>query len=143
MEVRSWFAKLKSAWVITLSKIGESKILNHLHIIGRGSTKFQVNLMKDVRGVAETRYLGRTDGRNTEEYRWMRVISIVPLPLRRVTKKTFRIDEIGIIRNEFVCAGGWILMSKHWQTGKYLTNLTYRKNLKILKVWDTSNNCHN
>ena len=62
----------------------------------------------------------------------MRVISIVPLPLRRVTKKTFRIDEIGIIRNEFVCAGG-LLMSKHWQTGKYLTNLTYRKHLKILK----------
>ena len=67
VEVRSWFAKLKSAWVITLSKIVESKILNHLHIIGRGSTKFQVNLMKDVRGVAETRYLGWTDGR--KEYR--------------------------------------------------------------------------
>ena len=34
----------------------------HLHIIGRKSTKFQVNSMKDVGGVAETRSLGRTDG---------------------------------------------------------------------------------
>ena len=35
----------------------------HLHIIARKSTKFQVNPMKDVRGVAETRSLGRTAGR--------------------------------------------------------------------------------
>ena len=31
----------------------------HLHIIGRKSTEFQVNLMKDVGGVAETRSLGQ------------------------------------------------------------------------------------
>ena len=35
----------------------------HLHIIGRKSTKFQVNLMKDVGEVAETRSLGQTAGR--------------------------------------------------------------------------------
>ena len=35
----------------------------HLHIIGRKSTKFQVNPMKDVGGVAETRSLGQTAGR--------------------------------------------------------------------------------
>ena len=35
----------------------------HLHIIGRMSTKFQVNPMKDVGGVAETKSLGRTAGR--------------------------------------------------------------------------------
>ena len=35
----------------------------HLHIIGRRSTKFQVNPMKDVGGVAETKSLGRTAGR--------------------------------------------------------------------------------
>ena len=29
----------------------------HLHIIGRKSTKFQVNPMKDVGGVEETRFL--------------------------------------------------------------------------------------
>ena len=29
----------------------------HLHIIGRKSTKFQVNLMKEVGGVAEIRFL--------------------------------------------------------------------------------------
>ena len=34
----------------------------HFHIIGRKSTKFQVNTMKDVGGVQETRSLGRTDG---------------------------------------------------------------------------------
>ena len=31
----------------------------HLHIIGRKSTKFQMNLMKDVGGVAETRSWNR------------------------------------------------------------------------------------
>ena len=35
----------------------------HLHIIGRKSTTFQVNPMKAVGGVVETRSLGRTDGR--------------------------------------------------------------------------------
>ena len=34
----------------------------HLHIIGRKSTKFQVNPMRDVGGVAETRSLGRPGG---------------------------------------------------------------------------------
>ena len=51
---------------ITLSKIVKIKILKphaHLHIIGRKTTKFQVNPMEDVGGVAETRYLGWTDGR--------------------------------------------------------------------------------
>ena len=35
----------------------------HFHIIGRKSTKFQVNPIKDVGRVAETRSLGRTDRR--------------------------------------------------------------------------------
>ena len=35
----------------------------HHHIIGRKSIKFQVNPMKVVGGVAETRSLGWTDGR--------------------------------------------------------------------------------
>ena len=41
------------------SRIKNPKPHAHFHIIGRKSTKFQVNLMKDVGGVAETR---RTDG---------------------------------------------------------------------------------
>ena len=45
------------------SQIKIPKAYAHLHIIGRKSTKFQVNPMKDVGGVAETKYLGRTDGR--------------------------------------------------------------------------------
>ena len=35
----------------------------HLHIIGRKPTKFQVNLMKDVGAVEESRSFGWTDGR--------------------------------------------------------------------------------
>ena len=69
-ETRSWLTKFKTAWAITTSKMVTLKILKpyaHLHIIGRKSTKFQVNLMKDVGGVAETRSLGRmarqTEGR--------------------------------------------------------------------------------
>ena len=57
-ETRSWLAKFKSVWVITPSKIVESNFLKphaHLHIIGRKPTKFQMNPMKDVGGVAETR----------------------------------------------------------------------------------------
>ena len=57
-ETRSWLAKLKSAWAITPSKIVEIKILIshvHLHIIGRKSKKFQMNPMKNIGGVAETR----------------------------------------------------------------------------------------
>ena len=46
-------------------KNSRTKILKphaHFHIIGRKSTKFQVNPMKDVGVVAETRSLGRTAG---------------------------------------------------------------------------------
>ena len=46
-------------------KISQIKILKshaNLHIIGRKTTKFQVNPMKDIGGVAETRSLGRPDG---------------------------------------------------------------------------------
>ena len=35
----------------------------HFHVIGRKSTKFQANPMKDVGGVAETISLGRMDVR--------------------------------------------------------------------------------
>ena len=55
VETRSWLAKYKSPLAIKTSRI---EILNphaHLHIIGRKSTKFQMNPMKDVGGVAETR----------------------------------------------------------------------------------------
>ena len=38
----------------------------HLHITGRKSTKFQVNLMKDVGGVAETRSLEQMAGRQKD-----------------------------------------------------------------------------
>ena len=41
------------------SRIKILKPYAHLHIIGRKSTKFQVNPMKDVGGVVETE--GRTD----------------------------------------------------------------------------------
>ena len=47
-------------------KDGRIEILKphaHLLIIGRKSTKFQMNPMKDVGGVAETISLGRTEGR--------------------------------------------------------------------------------
>ena len=57
VEIRSWLALSKSAWAITPSK-SHNKILKphaHLHIIGRMSTKFQMNPMKDVGGDAETR----------------------------------------------------------------------------------------
>ena len=57
-ETRSWLAKFKSVWVINSIKISRIKILKphaHLHIIGRKPTKFQMNPMKDVGGVAETR----------------------------------------------------------------------------------------
>ena len=42
------------------SSIKNPKPHAHFHIIGRKSTKFQVNPMKDVGGVRETRSLGRT-----------------------------------------------------------------------------------
>ena len=48
---------------IKSSRIKILKPHAHLHIIGRKSTKFQVNPMKDVVGVAETRSLGWTVGR--------------------------------------------------------------------------------
>ena len=45
------------------SRIRILKPYANLYIIGRKPTKFQVNPIKDVGGVAETRSLGRTDGR--------------------------------------------------------------------------------
>ena len=56
------------------SRIKIQKPHAYLHIRGKKSTKFHVNPMKDVRGVAEIRTLGRTeertkgqtDGRNSE-----------------------------------------------------------------------------
>ena len=45
------------------SRIKILKAHAHLHIIGKKSTKFQVNPMKYVGGVAETRSFGRTAGR--------------------------------------------------------------------------------
>ena len=49
----------KSAWTVTKknSQIKIPKPHAHLHIIGRKSTKFPMNLMKDVEGVKETRFL--------------------------------------------------------------------------------------
>ena len=44
------------------SRIKILKPYAHLHIIGRKPTKFQLNPMKDVGGVVETRSLRRTDG---------------------------------------------------------------------------------
>ena len=65
-ETRTWLAKFKSARATTIpSKKSLIKILKphaHLHI-GRKSTKFQVNPMKDVGGVAETRSLRGPAGR--------------------------------------------------------------------------------
>ena len=62
VETRSWLGKFKSAWAITPSK-SRIKILKahaHLHIIGRKATKFPMNPMEDVGGVAETRsWLGK------------------------------------------------------------------------------------
>ena len=56
-ETRSWLAKVKSAGAIIPSKKSNpnSKPHAYLHIIDRKSTKFQMNPMKDVGGVAETR----------------------------------------------------------------------------------------
>ena len=57
----------------------------HFPIIGRKSTKFQINPIKDVRGVAETRSRtdGRMDGRNNAHMVKGHFYS--PPPLRRVT----------------------------------------------------------
>ena len=80
---------------IKSSRIKVLKSHAHLHITGRKPTKFQVNLMKNVGRVAETRSLGRTaertegraeertDGRahtRTDESNFFS-----PLRLRRVT----------------------------------------------------------
>ena len=51
VSTRSWLEKFRSARAITPSKNSRIKILKpyaHLHIIGRKSTKFQMNPMKDV-----------------------------------------------------------------------------------------------
>ena len=69
-ETRSWLARFKSACVITPIKNSCIKILKphaHLHIIGRKSTKFQINLMKGVGGIVETRSLGGMDGRRDRQ----------------------------------------------------------------------------
>ena len=50
----------KSAWTVTSAKNSQVKILKphaHLRIIRRRSIKFQMNQVKDVEGVAETRFL--------------------------------------------------------------------------------------
>ena len=55
---RSWLAMFKCQHGRNPIKNSRIKILKshaHLHFIGRKSTKFQMNPMKDVRGVAETR----------------------------------------------------------------------------------------
>ena len=55
-ETRSWLAKFKMGDnPIKKSQIKILKPHAHLHSIGRKSTKFQMNPMKDVGGVAETR----------------------------------------------------------------------------------------
>ena len=61
VETRLGMAKVMSAWAITPSKIVKITILkpHTLHIIGRNCTKFQVNPMKDVGGVAERDLLAR------------------------------------------------------------------------------------
>ena len=63
-DTRSWLAKFKSAWAITIknSRIKILIIHAHLHIIGRKSTKFQMNPMKDAGGIAETRSLEQQTG---------------------------------------------------------------------------------
>ena len=76
----------------TNSRIKILKINAHLHIIGRKSTKYQVNPMKmyeelqrqDLSDGLPDGWMGRRmDGRNNAHNR-TRVISIVPLRLRRV-----------------------------------------------------------
>ena len=71
------------------SRIKILKAHTRILIIGRQFTKFQVNPMKDVRGVAETRShgrtagrtVGRTDGRTVlRTHGRTRVISIAPPP---------------------------------------------------------------
>ena len=70
----------------------------HLHIIGRKSTQFQVNPMKEVGGVAETRSLGqtagwtegRTDGRIKPHTDGRGSFYSPPPPLRRVTTRVGR-----------------------------------------------------
>ena len=54
---RSWLAKFKSAWAITIknSRIKILKHRAHLHLIGRKSIKFQISPLEDVGGIAETK----------------------------------------------------------------------------------------
>ena len=52
--------KSKSAWAVTPTKSSQIRILKpqvHLFIIGRKSTKIQMNPMKDVERVEETRFM--------------------------------------------------------------------------------------
>ena len=57
--------KSKSARAITPQKMAEKKTRAHLHIITNQPTKFQINPIKDVGGVAGPRFRTdiRTDGR--------------------------------------------------------------------------------
>ena len=101
-ETRSWLARFKSACVITPIKNSRIKILKphaHLHIIGRKSTKFQVNSMKGVGGIAETRSRGGMDGRRDRRPEGRTEVRnnshtdgqwsfVVPLRLCRVTFQT-------------------------------------------------------
>ena len=66
----------------------------HLHMIRRQSIKFQISPIKDVRGVAGKDWTdGRTDGmpggQTDDTNRLTRVISVVPLHLRRVTMNRY------------------------------------------------------
>ena len=70
------------------SQIKLLKPYAHLPIIGRKSTKFQVNQMKDLGGVAEIRSLGWTAGRSDgiTHTRTDKGHFYSPLCLRRATK---------------------------------------------------------
>ena len=63
-DTKSWLAKFVSMGdnSVKNSRIKSQIPYAHLHIKVRKSTKFQVNSMKDVGGVAETRSVERPDG---------------------------------------------------------------------------------
>ena len=61
-------------------KNSQIKILKthaHLHIIGRKSTKFQMNPIKDVGGVAETRLSDRRPFKRIDGYMTSKAESVV------------------------------------------------------------------
>ena len=82
-ETKSWLAKFVSMGdnSVKNSRIKSQKPYAHLHIKVRKSTKFQVNSMKDVGGVAETRSIERPDGQTElRTHGRTSVISISPPP---------------------------------------------------------------